>query len=65
MTAATVSRRPARPPRSLVLPLGILVFLIITLLSLSDQFGIGFDLKGLIEDFGRAGLVLWREAEEA
>jgi phosphonate transport system permease protein len=52
------SARPARPQRSLALPAGIAVFIVITLLSLSEQFGIGFDLGALIEDIGRGSEII-------
>lgn len=61
MTAAPVSRRPAKPARSPVLLLGLLAFLVLTYLSLSEQFGIGLDLRGLIDDFGKVSTVLWRD----
>ncbi|HEX2883616.1 MAG TPA: phosphonate ABC transporter, permease protein PhnE [Candidatus Limnocylindria bacterium] len=41
-----------------MVPIGVLGFLIITWLSLSDQFGIGLDLGGLIEDITRGGGIL-------
>jgi len=37
---------------------GIAVFLVITLLSLSEQFGIGFDLGAIIEDIGRGAEII-------
>jgi phosphonate transport system permease protein len=62
VTAATnVSRRPTKPARSLAVPLGIVAFLALTYISLSKELGIGFDLRGLIDDFGQVGLVLWRD----
>jgi phosphonate transport system permease protein len=55
---AGVSRRPPKPPRSLAKPLGVLAFIIITLLSASAQFGIGIDMGALIEDLGNgAGII--------
>lgn len=56
--AAQPSARPSRPGPSPVVPIGVLGFLIITWLSLSDQFGIGLDLGGLIEDITRGGGIL-------
>jgi phosphonate transport system permease protein len=60
MTAAAqrASTRPQRPPRSLAAPIGIVVFVILTVLSLSEQFGIGLDIRGLIEDFGRGRVII-------
>lgn len=45
--------RPRKPPRSLTMPAGIVAFVILTGLSLSKQYGIGFDLGELIEDITR------------
>lgn len=56
--AAQPSARPSRPRRSPVVPLGILAFVIITWLSLSEQFGIGLDFPQLMEDFTRGGGIL-------
>jgi phosphonate transport system permease protein len=41
--------------------LGFLTFIVLTYLSLSKQFGIGLDIRELIDDFGRVGHVLWRD----
>ena len=46
MTAATgagAARRPPRPRRSLAIPLGLLAFVVITWLAMSEEFGIGLD----------------------
>jgi phosphonate transport system permease protein len=59
MTAAAgPSRRPAKPSRSLVVPAGLVVFLVITWAALSEQFGIGFDLGALIEDITRGSEII-------
>jgi phosphonate transport system permease protein len=59
MTAvAHATARPARPRRSLAVPVGLLAFLILTGLSLSDQFGIGLDVESLIADFGRGHQII-------
>ncbi len=59
MTAAAgQGRRPAKPPRSLAVPIGIVAFLIITWAALSEQYGIGFDLGALIEDITRGAGIL-------
>jgi len=60
MTAAAqrASTRPQRPPRSLAVPIGIVVFVVLTALSLSEQFGIGLDLGALIEDIGRGRVII-------
>lgn len=66
MTAAAGSgQRPARPRQSLIVPAGLLAFLVITWLSLSDQFGIGFDLGAIIEDITNGGRILITESDSA
>ncbi len=50
--------RPAKPRPSLAIPVGLGVFTVITLVSLSEQFGIGLDLRGLIEDVTRGAGIL-------
>lgn len=50
--------RPAKPPRSLVAPLGILVFLSITWWSASEEFGIGFDVAELLGNATRGASIL-------
>jgi phosphonate transport system permease protein len=50
---ATSRARPARPRRSWSVPLGIVVSVVITAWSLSEQYGIGFDPRALVEDLGR------------
>jgi phosphonate transport system permease protein len=65
MTAAapTVSRRPAKPGRSLAVPVGIVVFLVITWLAISDEFGIGLDVGELIGNLSRVEGLLWRAGD--
>lgn len=59
MTAvAAPSRRPSKPRTSIVVPLGIVAFLVITWVSLSEQFGIGFDLGFLIDNFTNGAEIL-------
>ena len=66
MTAAAGRRqRPARPRTSLAIPAGLLAFAAITWLSLSDQFGIGFDLGAIVEDITNGGRILITEAENS
>lgn len=52
-SAATVSRRPAKPRRSLAIPVGLLASVAITWISVSDEFGIGLDVQGLIDSATR------------
>ncbi len=67
MTAAapTASQRPAKPPRSLLLPAGIVTFLVITWISISGQFGIGLDLRRLLDDIPRVTAILVRDFDRA
>jgi phosphonate transport system permease protein len=67
MTAAAGagSRRPARPRPSLLLPLGLTAFVLITWASLSREFGIGFDLLEIIEDITRGAGILYRDYDRA
>jgi phosphonate transport system permease protein len=50
---AQASRRPARPPRSRALYVGLGAFVGITLISVSEEWGIGLDVGSIIEDLGR------------
>lgn len=60
MTATARSgRRPVKPRPSIAVPIGLVAFAIITWASLSEQFGIGLDIRDLIEDFTRGGVILW------
>ena len=52
------SERPPRPPRSLWLPAGVLIFLAGTWWAASRQFGIDFDVVALLGSFERAGGIL-------
>lgn len=59
MTAAAgANLRPAKPRRSLAIPIGIVAFLVITWISVSSEFGIGLDIGELIADFTRGGIIL-------
>lgn len=57
MTSAQIARapgrRPAKPARSPWVPLAIIVFLALTWISASDEFGIGFDIAELAGNFTR------------
>jgi phosphonate transport system permease protein len=57
-TAAEVSRRPEKPPRSRTLIAGIITFLVITAISVSEQWGIGLDIPAIIEDLWRVQPIL-------
>jgi phosphonate transport system permease protein len=52
-TAARISRRPVKPRRSPAVAIGLVAFLVITLLSVSDRFGIGLDVFAILRDLGR------------
>ena len=59
MTAiAGRQRRPAKPRPSPVLPIGLVIFAIITWLSLSEAYGIGLDLGDLAESITRGAGIL-------
>ena len=64
MTSAVAERpagtRPRRPPRSYLPLLGIVAFLAITWLAISDDPGIGLDIGELAANLGR-GLEIWSE----
>ena len=60
-TALSSTTRPAKPTSSPFMLLGFLAFLVLTYLALSKQFGIGLDVRELIDDFGRVAHVLWRD----
>ncbi len=51
--AASASRRPAKPRRSRFVYVGLAAFVIITVISLSEEWGIGLDIGSIIEDIGR------------
>ena len=63
--AAQPGSRPAKPGRSLIIPAGIVAFLVITWFSISEQFGIALDVGGLIEDITRGGGILVRDDPNA
>jgi phosphonate transport system permease protein len=56
--AGSVAARPSKPRPSFALPLGILAFLGLTWVSISEEFGIGLELGELIEDLGNGERVL-------
>ncbi|MBA2555845.1 MAG: phosphonate ABC transporter, permease protein PhnE [Chloroflexi bacterium] len=59
MTATVrANARPPKPRPSLAIPVGAAVFLGITWLAFSEQFGIGFDLGAIIEDITRGAGIL-------
>jgi phosphonate transport system permease protein len=57
-SAVGASRRPVKPKRSWTVPAGIVLFVVITLVSVSDRFGIGLDLIGIFEDLGNGRVIL-------
>lgn len=64
MTAsASTTRRPQKPRASVAIPLGMLAFLVITWVSLSEELGIGFDLLAVIEDITRGAPILYQDVE--
>lgn len=64
MTAAADARsRPVKPRPSLAVPLGIVTFLVITWVAISDEFGIGLNLGELLDNITRGARILWRESD--
>jgi phosphonate transport system permease protein len=64
MTAAAAgSRRPSKPRPSLLVPIGVVAFLVITWASLSREFGIGFDLFRVIGDLTRGAPILFQDVD--
>ena len=63
MTAAgyASSRRPTKPRRSLTLYAGLVAFVVITLVSVSEEWGIGLDLGSIVEDIGRGWPIIQRK----
>ena len=57
-TAVPASRRPTKPRRSPLIYVGIAAFIIITLISVSERWGIGLDIGGIIADLGRGEGIL-------
>jgi phosphonate transport system permease protein len=57
-TALSVSRRPTKPRRSRTVVIGVIVLIVITLLSVSEQFGIGLDLLSILRDIGRGSGII-------
>jgi phosphonate transport system permease protein len=62
-SAAAESRRPPKPRPSVLVPIGIVAFLVITWASLSREFGIGFDLFRVIGDITRGAAILYQESD--
>jgi phosphonate transport system permease protein len=58
--ATQVSRRPTKPPRSKVVYAGIIAFIVITALSVSERWGIGLDLFDIAEDLGNGRDILYQ-----
>ena len=60
MTAATAQRsaRPSRPPRSLIGPIGLAVFLAITWWAASEEFGLNVDIPRLFANLTRGAGIL-------
>jgi phosphonate transport system permease protein len=56
--SATPSARPTRPPRSLAVPAGIFAFVVVTALSVSEQFGIGLDIGSILADATRGADII-------
>lgn len=57
-SASQVSRRPTKPPRSKTLYAGVIAFVVITAVSVSERWGIGLQLGELIGDLGNGRQIL-------
>lgn len=57
-SAAQASRRPTKPRRSPTIYIGLVAFVVITALSVSERWGIGLDLFGIAEDIGNGESIL-------
>ena len=57
-TATQAGRRPVKPRRSPAIYVAIGVFVAITLISVSERWGIGLDLFGIFEDIARGEGIL-------
>ena len=56
--AAPASRRPTKPRRSPLVYVGIFAFVAITLISVSDEWGIGLSIGELVANIGRGAPIL-------
>ena len=56
--AAQASRRPTKPPRSKAIYAGLIAFVVITLISVSEEWGIGLDIGDIVEDLGNGRVIL-------
>ncbi|HSM34225.1 MAG TPA: phosphonate ABC transporter, permease protein PhnE [Anaerolineae bacterium] len=56
--AAQASHRPTKPPRSRAIYAGLVAFVAITLVSVSEEWGIGLDLGSIVEDLGNGRVIL-------
>jgi phosphonate transport system permease protein len=57
-TGAQVGHRPEKPPRSRALIAGVIAFVVITAISVSERFGIGLDIVELVGDTWRVQPIL-------
>ena len=56
--AIPATARPAKPRRSPFVPIGLVVFAVLTLASASAEFGIGLDVGAILEDITRGKRIL-------
>ena len=56
--AAGQSRRPPKPRASLAVPIGLIVFVLVTWVSVSKEFGIAVDFQRLAENFTNGAGIL-------
>jgi phosphonate transport system permease protein len=56
--AAPARGRPTKPRRSPLVTAGLIAFILITLVSVSPQFGIGLDIGSLVANLGRGAEII-------
>jgi phosphonate transport system permease protein len=56
--AIATTARPSKPRRSPFVPIGLVVFVVLTLASASSEFGIGLDIGAILEDITRGQRIL-------
>jgi phosphonate transport system permease protein len=57
-SAPAAAARPPKPRPSLALPLGVVAFIVITVVALGEPFGIGLDVGAIAESFTRGAGIL-------
>jgi phosphonate transport system permease protein len=58
VAARAPGARPAKPRSAPILPIGVAVFLALTWISASEDFGIGLDIGAILGDIGRGAKII-------